>query len=275
MSWEGVNEGRAACRDERRRARDVVAIGGPPLADVLLQQAHARHLQQEHRHQQRRDQAPRAGDTGAADRDHGEPPPDAGLAEIVGMTGIAPESSVHHLAGALGRCLEAAHLRVADRLEDDAEGTDRGADRVERAERPRAGHAGEERRGDDPGEHRLQGEDQVDALQREPGLVASADRLIAAVLAVAPVAPSHVHAKAQRPGQHERNHDVGAQARCRQLVPADERRDGDEHRPHPIDQAGVAARQAGKPGRERQHEDRSERLEGDGEERRQSRLSNR
>ena len=55
------------------------------------------------------------------------------------------------------------------------------------------------RRRHDPRQHRLQREHQVQALEREVRLVARADRLVAAILAVAPVAPRDVGAPAAAP----------------------------------------------------------------------------
>src|SRR5437879_114264 len=69
MSSSANSEPRARpAGEKRRRALHVVAIGGPPLADVLLEQADARHLEQQEGHQQRRDQAPGAGRAGRRQR---------------------------------------------------------------------------------------------------------------------------------------------------------------------------------------------------------------
>jgi hypothetical protein len=67
--------------------------------------------------------------------------------------------------------LKRRHLRVADRLERDAERAEARRRRIDRAERPRARHADEERRGDEPRKHALNGEHEVQALESEARLV--------------------------------------------------------------------------------------------------------
>ena len=168
------------------------------------------------------------------------------------MPAVAPQATVHHACALRRPGLEAGHLGISDRLEEDAEGRQRGARRVESAEGARSRHAGQQRCRDDPSQHRLQPEDQVQTLEPEMRLVAFAHLLVAAVFAVATIAQRDVEAQPQCPGDSEHHHAEAARTGGRQQRRIGQRRAADEGRPRAVRQAGVALAQAGQPGQQRE-----------------------
>ena len=64
--------------------------------------------------------------------DEEQAPPQAAVAEVVGVAGVAPEAGAQHLALVGGVGLEAHELRVADRLEHEADDAEAHADPAER-----------------------------------------------------------------------------------------------------------------------------------------------
>src|SRR4051812_43831251 len=90
----------------------VLVVARLAVLHALLVEGGAGDLGEEHRHGDRADHGGQAGPRGSHhDPDAG---PDAGVAEVVGVAGVAPESLIHQLA-LVGRLrLEARELGVAD-----------------------------------------------------------------------------------------------------------------------------------------------------------------
>ena len=90
-------------RHEAARARHVLRVARA-LGHRALEMVLARDAREQQRHHQRAgDRPPRA----AGERDQAEPPPDAEVAEVVRVAGVAPQPAVHDLALVRGVGLEA------------------------------------------------------------------------------------------------------------------------------------------------------------------------
>ena len=110
-------------------------------------------------------------------------PPHARVAEVVGVTGIAPQAPIHHRARVRRVGLEAGELRVADDLEEQAHGPHGDADAGEHPEVRVVGHLPElDGQRDDPHEDALEPEDGEEAHPPEARAVARSELLVAEVL---------------------------------------------------------------------------------------------
>ncbi len=183
------------------------------------------------------------------------------------MPRVAPEAAVHDLAAVRRVGLEAGELEVAHGLEEQPGGEERQAEAVEPAWRRSACplHL-QERHGDEPGQHRLQPEDDDQAQQREPAAVLLAHGGVAVVLAVAPVAPQDVDGEPQAPDRHQRRHQQLPAAVPRPGLPVEPGQQHEGEAPEDVDDAGVSLRQADEPDGGHQGGGGGEPLEGERQE---------
>ena len=82
-------------REEGVGSPNVITIGGTPFGNRGLQQTNPRNADQEDAHQQRAENGPPRSTTG---RDEIDSPPDAKIAEIVGVSRVAPQALIEDLA---------------------------------------------------------------------------------------------------------------------------------------------------------------------------------
>ena len=118
-------------RDEAAGAPDVLGVARATFRHPLLQGRLAGAVRERVRHGDGREDGQRA--LPLLGGDQVQPPPDARVAEVVRVARVTPQPAVHHLALGVGVGPEARQLPVADRLEEQADGEDRGADPGEHA----------------------------------------------------------------------------------------------------------------------------------------------
>ncbi len=115
------------------------------------------------------------------------------------MTAVAPKSLVQHLAVVLRQRLEAAQLPVGDGLPDESDQEQRGADGIQPVQSGGGVGGAEQRQRDYGSQHRLQAEDDVEALEPKVRFVVAAYGLVAMVLMWAAIAPGEVKREPERP----------------------------------------------------------------------------
>ena len=214
------------------------------MLHALFQQRRARPLHQREGQEQRPGDGQRRNFPGNARRDQPDTPPGAGIAEIVGVAGIAPQPAVHHLSlvGRVG--LELRQLPVSDPFEENT-------DQIECDARPgdagdrggfRAAEDAELRgRGDEEQQHGLP---EPDLRQRGDGeaaflAVLAQHAFIAFVLAFRAPAAQQVDAEPEAPGGRHRQQQVCKGTRLGKLHPAGKRHQGHACAPEGIDEGHI------------------------------------
>ena len=168
------------------------------------------------------------------------------------MARPAPEAAVHDLAGVGGIALEARELPVAHRLEHDPDDPEGDARPVEPAELRTTERGAEQRQRDHPGERGLHQEDAVEAAEGETRRVAPADRLIAAVLRMPPVARGEVDREADGPDRHQHQQQAAALG-LGDGAGVDEHRQQEHQRPLAVHVVDIAAEHRQHPPRRSEH----------------------
>ena len=177
------------------------------------------------------------------------------------MPRVTPEPPVHHGARVRRVGLEAGELPVAAGLEREADDPEPDPRVVQESEWRRAVDRAEQRQRDHGGEQRLEPEDEVEALQCEARLVARADRLVAAVLGLAVIAPRQVRRETQSPDRGQHGDEQSAWSRCRGDDGVCDRGQHEQHAPERVDDGDVALRDAHDPsgrGGTEEHDESSE-----------------
>ena len=168
------------------------------------------------------------------------------------MARPAPEAAVHDLAGVGRIAFEARELPVAHRLEHESDDPEGDARPVEPTELGATERGAEQRQRDHPGERGLDQEDAVQAAEGEPGRVTPADRLIAAVLRVPPVARGEVDREADGPDPHQHQHQAAALG-LGDGASVDEHRQQKHQRPLGVHMVDIAAVHRQRPPRRSEH----------------------
>ena len=242
-------------RGRRRWSSDVVVVAGAALADRPLEHGHARHPEQEERHDDRADDGVDADAGGRGDDP--DAPPDAEVAEVVRVAGVAPEALVHDLVRVVRVGLEVRELHVAHGLEVDADRVEDDPDDLDRAQRVglvrhRAHLHGQ---ADDPHEDALQAEDDPQALQGElvAPLLAHGD--VARILALPVVADEEVDRQPAAPeGDHAGQQQAAALSSVADRV-ADPGHEDEPRAPDDVDDGRVLQGERDEPGADHQNGD--------------------
>src|SRR5688572_1280493 len=246
-------------REEARRAGNVVRVFRARTRHALFQQLLAGDVQQEVRHQDRRE------DRGDPDRviarDEPQPPPQAGVAEIVRVTAVAPQPVIEHAAAIGGIAFETRELPIRNSLEKKTDRPQPHAD-----DRYRTEDWGRyqvlcelNRDGDQPHEKSLQEEDFGQRVPVQVGWVPIAERSgVTRVFTFADIAPVKVAAEPGGPDDGQYRNDQVAQLDTAAVGKriAHQRDDAERRTPEDIDDADVAQANAEQPQQQHAREQR-------------------
>jgi hypothetical protein len=176
------------------------------------------------------------------------------------MSRVAPQPGSQHPAAIAGIGPEPCQLQVADGFEEKADDEQHERRQVER--RPsrglRSANRLKQRHGDQPHQQALKQEDREQADPPEPFTVFFAHLLVAVILRFTATAPQNVGGEPQTPQRHQGECEHRTRSPTVAQRGIDPGRGNEAGPPEDVDDARVAARQAGQPNQHQQAESHGE-----------------